>query len=330
MITLTARSTKPSIIKSINKELNTLSELLENQRDLSDQIFIFLKKYSRTIELRPDLDRVTEIYGFISQSSDQLEKIYFNINSLNQLTDNLNTIKSEIEIIDEKSVSAINKYNDKSNKIIARVESNTSEVKRFIKSTNSLDLSDITDDYITSQTAPETVEAVLSVQDKINAELNSKTFIENTLIISEQTGKIILPYKISVLKRTLMENSDKYSSLQDIVDRLYTKSNRYYHNAIVSRFREAYKLVVEREKGSRRAALDLAFEVAFNSSLHPAIITACKNLNEFDIYLACLEYDELDDFRFFSIKYEMLPTVTSKFKNLFNFNRNKSTNHTIL
>jgi hypothetical protein len=43
--------------------------------------------------------------------------------------------------------------------------------------------------------------------------------------------------------------------------------------------------------------------------LHPAIITACKSIDELDIYLSCLEDNQLDDFKIFDIKYEILPKV---------------------
>ena len=54
-------------------------------------------------------------------------------------------------------------------------------------------------------------------------------------------------------------------------------------------------------------SLDLAFEVTFNNSLNPAIITACKSLEELDLYLDCLEANSLDKFEPFKIKYEVLP-----------------------
>ena len=53
-------------------------------------------------------------------------------------------------------------------------------------------------------------------------------------------------------------------------------------------------------------------ELFINYNLHPAIITACNSLNELDIYLACLEDDTLEDFKFFSIKYEIAPIASSK------------------
>ena len=82
----------------------------------------------------------------------------------------------------------------------------------------------------------------------------------------------------------------------------------------MARFKEAFKLVKERNSGTFKHALDLAFELTFNYSLHPAIISACKTVDELDIYLSCLDYDELEDFKFFKIVYDVLPSVSRKIK----------------
>ena len=46
--------------------------------------------------------------------------------------------------------------------------------------------------------------------------------------------------------------------------------------------------------------------------LHPAIISACRNLNELDVYIDCLDKNELDDFKIFKIKYELYPMVVKQ------------------
>lgn len=63
----------------------------------------------------------------------------------------------------------------------------------------------------------------------------------------------------------------------------------------------------KKEKASIIESLSLALELYFNTSLNPAIITACKNLDELDTYLDCLSENALDKFSIFNIKYEILP-----------------------
>ena len=58
----------------------------------------------------------------------------------------------------------------------------------------------------------------------------------------------------------------------------------------------------------------LGIELMFETNLHPAIISACKNLEELDIYLDCLEDNELEKFSCFKIIYKSLPTLRKKAK----------------
>ena len=122
-----------------------------------------------------------------------------------------------------------------------------------------------------------------------------------------------MPYTFKELDQLLSQNEDKYHSYQEVIEDLYTRPLKYYQNAPISRFKEAYKLVKEKEQGPLKQALDLAFEVSYNSNLHPAIITACKNSNELDVYLACLEYNELEDFHFFDIVFQVAPSISYKY-----------------
>ena len=135
----------------------------------------------------------------------------------------------------------------------------------------------------------------------------TKDLHENMLIISETDKKVVLPYKIDDIIQIFKDNPEKYISLQQIIDKLYTRPLKDYKHSSNARFKEAYNLIRKKEKGSVYKALDLAFELFSNYNLHPAIITACKSLNELDVYLSCLEYNELSDFNFFDIKFDTPP-----------------------
>lgn len=135
---------------------------------------------------------------------------------------------------------------------------------------------------------------------------------ENTLTISETSGLVTLPYKVADLKKALRNEPEKYASLSDVILSQYTVPLRDYRFSAISRFKEAYKLVINKEHGSKKEALSLATELLTNYNLHPAVIAACKNLNELDVYLSCLEFNELEDFHFFKIVYEALPVMVKK------------------
>ena len=62
-----------------------------------------------------------------------------------------------------------------------------------------------------------------------------------------------------------------------------------------------------KENKSIFEAFDLALELMFKYELNPIIITACRNLDELDLYLDCLRKNELEDFNCFQIHFEMMP-----------------------
>ena len=136
----------------------------------------------------------------------------------------------------------------------------------------------------------------------------------DTLIISEEDNQVILPYKLSDVERQYKKNKKKYSSVKDLIQNEYIIPTDNFKNPIKSRFREAYQLIKKKEHGHLKEALELGFELMFQSNLTPAIIAACKNLKELDIYLDCLDDNELDKFSCFNIVYNMPPSKSKSKK----------------
>ncbi len=132
----------------------------------------------------------------------------------------------------------------------------------------------------------------------------------NLLLISEKTQKAYLPYKFNEIENILKKNDKIYDSHEDIIEKLYVVPLDKFKNSIISRFREGFKLIREKEHGSISKAFDLAFELMFKHNLNPIIVSACRSLNELDIYLDCLEENELNDFGCFEIKFEINPSLT--------------------
>lgn len=146
------------------------------------------------------------------------------------------------------------------------------------------------------------------LKDNENVDINSN-LKENTLIVSENDNKCYLPFYISDLEKKLKNNPDKYSSFEDVIEKDYTVSLDLFKNQPISRFREAFNLMKNKEHSSIKSALNLAIELLFNYSLHPAIISACRNIDELDIYLDYLEDNEIEKFDCFNIIFEVAPMV---------------------
>jgi len=133
----------------------------------------------------------------------------------------------------------------------------------------------------------------------------------NILVVSEKDQKAYLPYKYSEIEE-IYHSSNQYQSIEDVIHDLYILPLSRFKNSVFSRFRETLNLVIHKEKGSMINALDLALELMFKYELNPIIIAACRNLNELDIYLDCLEEKELFDFRCFEIRFEVTPDIYKK------------------
>ncbi len=148
--------------------------------------------------------------------------------------------------------------------------------------------------------------------------------IENndTLLISEIQDKVILPYTSNEIEELLENKENDFKLAEDVISNKFTKPLSYYKFQFVSRYNETINLISKSKKNSSIYTLTLPIEMMFKRYLHPAIITACKNLDELNVYLDCLEKDELEDFKIFNIKYEIHPIVSND-KNINYENTNK-------
>lgn len=170
--------------------------------------------------------------------------------------------------------------------------SNTSTTE--IAPENKIDVNESKNDNSTSE---ETTTESISIQ-------------ENTLIISEKTKKVFLPYKFSSLETVFKNNPNEYTSIEDVIRKDFIIPLDLFKIPSVSRFRESFKLMRDKENKSFKESLDLAIELFFNYNLHPAIISACRNLDELDIYLDYLVDNETHKFNCFNIIFEVAPAIS--------------------
>lgn len=130
----------------------------------------------------------------------------------------------------------------------------------------------------------------------------------NILIISEKKQKVFLPYKKSEVNAYLNEYPEQYSSFEDVVNKEFILPINYYvRNFAISRFREAYSLIRDREGKSIMDAIKYSMNLMFKRELNPAIIAACKTEEQLENYLNCLDNKQLDKFNDFEILYEINP-----------------------
>lgn len=289
MIKFTLANISPDIITA---EINKHKDALSLYHKYYKKTLVFIKHYSQDINTEDNFKNFDSIYEYLSTSTKTLKAIKSNIVSTKKIIKLLSSLKSLLGLLDEATLDkTLQNFNKEYSVLTKSINYQNKSIKPFIQNIAKFN--------------------VLKSAKNLPKETN-----ENVLVISEKQGKVILPFTYSEIEHFFEDHKEQYSDVEEVIEKKYTKPLKYYKNSAMSRFKEAYKLVTQREQGSVKDALMLATEMFFTYNVHPAIITACRNLNELDIYLSCLEYDELDDFHFFKIIYEIAPVVTKSKKQL--------------
>ena len=274
-------STKDDLLEKVKLEQKSIELHISSQINLSN-------------DLVTSTNNMTE--DIFNDFTKYMINIKNNIELFYSLKDKLHSIENEKE--EKKLEDIVSDYNNTYTLSINKIFSSNLEIKNFIKKLIATNKSN---------------GIVLNNVRTVNT---TNSYLEKTLIISEISKVVILPYTLHELNEKL-ENSSDYKNIDEIINKEYTLPLVYYKHSAISRFKEAMDLALHKEKLSYLKALSLALEMLTNYNLHPAIITACKNMDELDVYLSCLEDNQLDDFQLFDIKYEMLPKVVKQNKEEF-------------
>jgi len=137
---------------------------------------------------------------------------------------------------------------------------------------------------------------------------SENTYNSNILRISEKENKVYLPYTNSEIKFDLTQFPDDYRSYEDVIKKEFILPLAHYmKHPVLSRFRETYSLVRDREAKSIMEAIKYSMNLMFTYELNPTIIAACKTQEQLENYLECLKNNELDNFKDFEIKFEISP-----------------------
>lgn len=262
----------------------------------------------------------------LTQLKQTVDKILYNIKVLTNLKGMIIEINGFCKNIQEKDIpeleNKLNEYNKTESIDYLKVLNNTNENEEFIKQLleKIKKMLEKNDNIKVLKKAENTKkDEILNDTEEFEKEQQQESIItkdknsndNNILLISEIEGKVFLPYKIKDLEEEI-KNKSKYKTIEELIAKEYIIDLLQFKNTITARFRESYNLIKNKENGSIFDAVQLGLELMLNYSLHPAIIAACKNEDELDIYLDCLEENELDMFNIFEIKYEIAPVLKKK------------------
>ena len=129
-------------------------------------------------------------------------------------------------------------------------------------------------------------------------------------------NKVFLPYKVNELYEYLKKYPEDYKSLSDVVNQEYIIPLDNFKNQTTSRFRETYCLMRDIELKSIIESFKKAVQIMFNSKLNPAVISACKSVEQLDKYIYCIGHNCLEEFKEFKIIFDVAP-LTSSFQSAY-------------
>lgn len=295
-----------SEIQSETNRIQNIKNLYEAKKNnltnltntlISNSNYISKKNISKFYEINQALKKSFKILENVKNQTNSLNTMLTNIISLYDInmSNNYNEIKAELI-----------EYNKKSDHLYNL----TFEYENLITTVISETLQILPHQFKKIKTQKKVVKDNWQNKFDNNIELNHSD--NNTLYISEKTQKAYLPFFYDEVKKTFLASKDTYKVMQDVVNSLYILPLEKFKNPSISRFREAFYLMRKKENQSLSKALDLGLELMFKHELNPIIISACRNLDELDIYLDCLDKNELFDFKCFEIKFEVMPKVKRK------------------
>lgn len=309
-------------------EKNLICNLKNEKENIKQIINLYENKKSSLLAITTNMIEITDflnekkLEGF-HQTISLLKESFETINNIQSLASQLKKDLNQTISLYSKSFennkdeikANLVEYNKKrdelSNKIFEFENTNTTVLKSAIELSLEISHKKLKNQKVLSKNN------MIKKEAKVDIELEPHD--NNVLIISEKEQKAYLPFFYSEVKNIFQNSNNQYQTMQDIVDDLYVVSLDKFKNSAIARFREAFYLIRNKEKGSITKALDLGLELMFNYSLNPIVVTACRSLDELDIYLDCLEENELYDFNCFEIKFEVMPQFVKnkKQKNTF-------------
>ncbi len=266
----------------------------------------------------------------LNSSNEQLNNINQNIDKLNNLNSGISNINNRLSnLVSENIFEDKNYYIDKLTTIKKEVENYFEEFKEIEQklitdnkifdefiSTNNLfsinineNINDDIDDNINenvNENINDTSDISNNIEEKIETIKNASSD-NDILIISEKLQKVYLPYKISDLKIYMEKNPELYKSLEEVVEKEYSLPfNFFSRRPSKSRFSATYNLL--RNQGNNFIkSVSYAFKLLGKRDLNPAIIVSCKTKEILENYLYCLETNNLENFKYFKIIYDINP-----------------------
>ncbi len=289
----------PKLLNKVNQNILNIKH-----KDLRDEIKRVMPK------------NVTDIENVASNNSDVVVKeAVSNIavdNSKDAVTENIEEITQEEPVPSEVT----NVTEDTSEDEVIPEETTSTDVPQNKSIETSNDMSQIAEKIESEIIAESTINSEFTIPepDEITAPVE---IIEDSKLDEEkqQTAEVMT---VNVPKKELSENQDNPYEMDSLIISEITGEVilpfthtvvdiNEFKNPVSSRFREGYRLSREREHEGVLMSISIGLKLCFKSDIHPAIIRACRDFDDLDTYLFYLGNNQADYYPNFKILYKSYP-----------------------
>ncbi len=296
--------------------------ILNLKEDLSKKVRLFLNCLEQAYAIEVNGDR-SSIDDFISNTKSFTSNIEKQLEKANQALEILKELKDSTDYSNRIQNRIIKRYNNVFFNISSKRKKSINEEEDLLLNymENILpNLNSKVSEEVNSQIENDDIIVFESVGEDIIPIIEDN----DTLLISEIQGKVFFPYSGDEIEAIYNLGKDKYKSFEDVIEANYVRPLSDFKDSYMSRVKETIKLLTKKEGYSLIEALEMSIEMFGKKYLHPAIIAACNTLDELDVYLDCLDKNEVEDFKIFKIKYEVYPIKVKGKKEFFTHRRKEN------
>lgn len=253
---------------------------------------------------------------YVDAAESAFESVNCIIRNLTKLLDEFTSIEKDIlELVVKQeansNINTIAKVGEINNKISAyKIEQEQIEIQNRRYNT-------IVDNFLNEAQLDKIIKKeTKSSRNKKELNRMSTTYNKNDidlkdnleLIVSEKQRRVYLPYTKAEIESFLNNYPEEYHSAKDVIEQEFiTDISIYNKHPILARFREAYSLSRNKEMKSAIDSLKFAMDMMFRSDINPTIIAAVKSQKQLEAYIECLETNQLEKFKYFTIRFEVNP-----------------------
>lgn len=316
-------------LNSLEEEIKLIQNQIQKQEN-KREIIVESINYCENNLKNLTKNNISPFSSILDEIKDSFVLVNFNIKSLLSLKQDLTDINSNIVnllvaiesnpnskqtyMLQADNLSkAISNYSSSCVNIKTEISNNDLKLNQFLSSDKFKSIFENTSISSKPTNFYNTVEDNVSTI-KNNEDLSNdiddidNIYNNNILRICERENKVYLPYNNNEIKSYLTQFPEDYRSAEDVIkNEFILPLNHYIKHPVLSRFRETYSLIRDREAKSIMEAIKYSMNLMFTYELNPTIIAACKTQEQLENYLECLANNDLDNFKDFEIKFEIAP-----------------------